>query len=219
MNLFIHKFNKLICSDSIFWKHYYRPLQQNDATARLILTSRSNAMISKQMTAKILPMILFLASFLHAAGSLSDGYILFGTFDGKATILMDKNGNATHTWTHESKNGYAVYLLDNGNLLRTAQVDANVRYPSAAMPVQGIIEEVDMESNILWTYQLANDTFITHHDMKPLPNGNILACAFELFTKEELAKCNIDTTLLSGGGGGFGGMSSKTLLLFTAGLM
>jgi len=152
-------------------------------------------------------------SFLFSsAAALSDGYIIYGTYDGTSTVLIDTTGSEVYTWDHTSKNGYSVYLLENGNVLRTAQVEGNVKYPSGAMPLQGIIEEVDAAGNVVWNYQLANDSLITHHDMKIMPNGHIIACAFEFKSKEQMVEVGVDTALLKGGGGGFGFGSSKGLL-------
>ncbi|MBN1575906.1 MAG: aryl-sulfate sulfotransferase [Chitinispirillaceae bacterium] len=167
-------------------------------------------MINKRISS-IIASFLISSITLPASASLSDGYILYGTYDGKTTILLDKNGEIVHTWTHTSKNGYVVYMLESGNILRSGVVANNVTYPTGAMPLQEIIEEVDSSSGVVWTYQLSNENYITHHDMKPMPDGHILACAFELMTREKMIAAGIDTALLTGGSG-MGGGRTKTLL-------
>ncbi|MBN2036699.1 MAG: aryl-sulfate sulfotransferase [Chitinispirillaceae bacterium] len=141
--------------------------------------------------------------------ALTDGYILVGAYSGKETFLIDKNGKTVWQWNHttlpDSLNGYSSYLLENGHLLRTAQAASNVKVPPNAAPRQGIIDEVDHAGNVVWTYTLANDTFMLHHDMKPLPPrsgetvGNILASTFSLHTKAEMKQAGVDTTILPRG--------------------
>lgn len=157
--------------------------------------------------------------FLHilparSPAALSDGYVLCGTYGGKSTVLIDRNGDVAYSWQHTTANGYSVYLLENGNLLRTAQVDQGTPYPSGAMPLQGRIEEVDPQDSVVWWYELSNDTMQLHHDMKVLPNGNILACSFILKTIEQMKEVGVDTTLLrySGFGGGGNSILAETIL-------
>ncbi|MBN1308567.1 MAG: aryl-sulfate sulfotransferase [Chitinispirillaceae bacterium] len=161
------------------------------------------------------PIILFSVFFalfpFGAFASFSEGYILYAAIDGTTTTLIDQTNTILHTWKHATKSGYAVYLLENGNILRTAQVDANAEYPVNAFPVQGIIEEVDSSGKVLWSYQLANETCITHHDMKPMPNGHILACAYEFKNKADLIAVGMDTAILTQGMPGFGGRSTGLL--------
>ncbi len=137
--------------------------------------------------------------------ALSDGYILCGAYGGKTTALIDKEGTIAKLWDHSTLtsnlNGYSCYLLENGNLLRTAQVGAMAKKPLNANPTQGVIDEVDSNGNVVWTYTLSNDTAMLHHDMKVLPNGNILAISFSVHTKTEMKRVGIDTSLLKSGMG------------------
>ena len=155
---------------------------------------------------KIAVMAFFSFAFISQAQAFSDGYILTGCYGGKSTYLIDKNGQVVQQWNHkklaDSLNGYSCYLLENGNLLRSAQVPMTARVPQNAAPRQGIIDELDRMGNVVWTYTLANDTFMLHHDMKPLPPGpgetvgNILASTFQIETKEEMIRVGVDTLLL-----------------------
>ncbi len=151
---------------------------------------------------------------LQSAATLSNGYVLCGAYSAKTTILLDKTGSITYSWNHTTPNGYSVYLLENGNLLRTAQVGSEVPVPAGAGPLQGLIEEVDPRGNVVWSYQLADSVYCTHHDMKTMPNGNIIACAFELKTKEDMKAVGIDTSLLTGGGMGGGGRTMLAEMIF-----
>ena len=46
-------------------------------------------------------------------------------------------------------------------------------------------ELFDWEGNRLWDYVYSNDNHHQHHDIEPLPNGNVLILAWERKSKEE----------------------------------
>jgi hypothetical protein len=153
---------------------------------------------------KITSIMFFLcAVYINRTMALSEGYILGGAYAGRSTVLIDKNGDFVHIWKHDSiidtLNGYSCYLLPNGNLLRTAQVITDKKL-TGAMPWQGAINEIDPWGRLVWRYVLSNDTFTLHHDIKPLPNGNVLATSFMVQTKAHMIAAGVDTNLLRSGG-------------------
>jgi hypothetical protein len=91
-----------------------------------------------------------------------NGYTIFNTNNSSVTYLIDNCGNLVHSWQGTSKPNLSVYLLENGNLLRTQNNG---------------VELLDFQSNIIWSY--ANPLLATHHDIEPLPNGNILILCVE----------------------------------------
>jgi hypothetical protein len=139
-------------------------------------------------------LVFILTFFLFNVSALTDGYIICGTFSGKTTVLLDKDGKTVKTWNHTSLNGYSCYLLPNGNLLWSGQ--ANGASPPNASPKNGIIEEVDSSGKTVWTYTLANDSMILHHDMKPMPNGHILATSFHYVAKATAVAAGLESSLM-----------------------
>jgi hypothetical protein len=88
-----------------------------------------------------------------------------------------------HTWESDFPPGVSVYLLDNGNLLRTAR---SPDVPFFLAPGQGgRIQEYTWEGELIWDFTLANENQIQHHDIEPLPNGNVLAIVWERKTREQ----------------------------------
>jgi hypothetical protein len=140
-------------------------------------------------------MAIFLTAFFADVSALTDGYIVCGTFSGKTTVLLDKDGKTVKTWNHTSLNGYSCYLLPNGNLLWSGQ--SNGASPPNAAPKNGIIEEDDSSSKAVWSYTLANDSMILHHDMKPMPNGHILATSFHYVLKATAVAAGIQSSLMA----------------------
>ncbi len=111
-----------------------------------------------------------------------DGYTLFAPLNSTTTYLIDINGNQVHSWKSNYKPGNSVYLLENGNLLRTGTVQNNVISSGGA---GGRIQEFDWEGNLVWDFNYSNDIHLQHHDIEYLPNGNILLVAWEYKTKQE----------------------------------
>ncbi len=122
---------------------------------------------------------------------------LFSPIRSTSTYLMDAAGNALHTWESAYTPGNAVYLLENGNLLRTGSIKPSKF--SGTGGSGGIIEEIAPDSTVLWAYQYANDQVQQHHDIEQIPNGNILIIAWELKTEGEAIAAGRDPNLLSEG--------------------
>ncbi|NQZ07367.1 MAG: aryl-sulfate sulfotransferase, partial [Algicola sp.] len=136
-----------------------------------------------------------LASFIAVASAFSsvvtantltpdqDEYTLFtpnGTLD---TFLIDKTGTTVHTWHSEHRPALSTYLLESGELLRTAAVpETPATFTGNA---GGMLEILDWQSNVVWSATIASETYMSHHDAEQLPNGNILVLAWEAKTADE----------------------------------
>lgn len=115
--------------------------------------------------------------------SASQGYILYSPLLSTTTYLIDSDKKVVHTWESDFPPGVSVYLLDNGNLLRTAR---SPDVPFFLAPGQGgRIQEYTWEGELVWDFPLADEHRIQHHDIEPLPNGNVLAIAWERKTRRQ----------------------------------
>lgn len=108
-----------------------------------------------------------------------NGYTLFG--NNEITYLIDNCGYQINSWESDYDPGLAMYLLENGQLLRTAKVSGSF----SAGGLGGRFELFDWNGNLLWEYIYANSTYHAHHDIAPLPNGNFLAIAWEKHSAAE----------------------------------
>jgi len=106
-----------------------------------------------------------------------NGNILFAPQASTTTYLIDNNGNVKHTWVSSYLPGQSVYMLENGNLLRTAKIVTV--WPGGA---GGGLQELTWNGNIIWDFTYYNDNHLSHHDIEILPNGNILMIAWEYKT-------------------------------------
>jgi hypothetical protein len=73
-------------------------------------------------------------------------------------------------------------LLENGHLLRAAMTKGPL---STGGGEGGRIEEYDWDGNLVWQFDYSTNLYMSHHDMRPLPNGNILVLAVEKKTYDE----------------------------------
>lgn len=111
-----------------------------------------------------------------------DGYVLFAPLTATTTYLIDKCGKQVHSWSNPYKPGIGVYLLKDGTLLRTGAVDNPV---FTAGGYGGVIQLLNWDSSVKWSYIISSSTECQHHDVCIMPNGNILAIVWESKTKPE----------------------------------
>lgn len=113
-----------------------------------------------------------------------DGYTLFTPERSNSVFLIDNCGNSIHTWTFNNVPKFTCYLLENGNLLRTGADTIEIR---------------DWDNNLIWEYNLlTNLNLLKHHDIEPLPNGNILCIVKENISEQAQIDLGKNPTLLNG---------------------
>jgi hypothetical protein len=132
----------------------------------------------------------------RADGAL-DGYTLYSPLTQETTYLVDMDGDVVHEWQHETQPGLYQYLEETGNLLRTSRA----RLPSRidANGFGGVVEEVDWDGNVVWSFEYGNDDVMQHHDIERLPNGNVLILAWEYRSGDEAIAAGRDPELLPDG--------------------
>lgn len=115
----------------------------------------------------------------HAPGSTDDGYVLFAPVPATTTYLLDKCGRQVHSWPSQYRPGQSVYLLPDGRLLRPGSTN-NATF--AAGGRGGVIELLAWNGAVQGRFTLSDATQCQHHDVRMLPNGNILALVWEART-------------------------------------
>ena len=114
------------------------------------------------------------------------GYVIFSPLQSSTTYLVDTDGNVVHTWESEFGPTGWVYLKENGNLVRGGrQPDAPVFGGGGQ---GGRLQEFTWDGKLIWDYRFATEKYLAHHDVAVMPNGNILAIAWEAKTYEEVVK-------------------------------
>lgn len=153
------------------------------------------------------PLLLFLAIYLHSGTAFSqtlglflndslsvNGYTLFS--NNKVTYLIDNCGFEVNRWESNYQSNSAIYLLENGNLLRSGRVSGSF----SGGGIGGRIELFSWEGDLLWAYDYATADYHQHHDIEPMPNGNILILAWEARTTQEAIQEGRSANSLGSGG-------------------
>ncbi len=109
-----------------------------------------------------------------------DAYTLFTLKN--TTYLINNCGQVINTWSSDFTPGFSVYLLPDGNLLRAEFNDNSGPF----IPGKGgRVAISDWNSNIIWHYDFSSSLTTQHHDICPLPNGNILVLLVEVKTESQ----------------------------------
>ena len=143
------------------------------------------------MNKKLLYLFIFFVHFeflaaqtvgvFHNDSTAFNGYTLFFPNVSKNTWLLDNCGNVVQRWESDFNPGLVAYLLENGDLLRTARIGSTFNGGGSG----GRIERYNWEGDLIWGYNHSSADFHQHHDIEYLPNGNILVIAWERYTTEE----------------------------------
>ena len=135
--------------------------------------------------------IVIIFSFNMLLSDVSDGYTLFTITTGPAqttynTQLIDNDYQIINEWNSDCRPASMAYLLPDSTLVYPCQQEEVVIPGLSAYG--GRIIKYDWHGNILWDWECEAD-YQLHHDIEPLPNGNILAIASEIispFTKADV---------------------------------
>ncbi len=145
----------------------------------------------------VLIMLICVLSIGATSQSTWGDYTLYSAQNSNKAYLLDMSGAIYHTWTFASsqKTSYSTYMLPGGTLVRTVSGMNSV----FSGPISVALQKVDYNGNVLWTFNHSSTTYCLHHDICPMPNGNILAIAYELKTSAEVvqAGCSLNTSFWS----------------------
>ncbi len=127
-----------------------------------------------------------------------DGYTLYSPINSVHTYLIDNCGNVVNTWESDRSPGLTSYLMPNGNLVRTRRENNTTVFFAGG--VSGAIEIFTWEGERIWEFFLSDEQNVLHHDISVLPNGNILALAYDLVPLEEILSLGRMPSLAPEGG-------------------
>lgn len=126
------------------------------------------------------------------------GYTLIAPMGSKKAYLIDLDGKVVKSW--ECGPGLGAYLLENGQLIRTATQGmggfgmggGGFGGPGAS----GRVVKYDWDGKLVWDYKAATEKQLSHHDVCPMPNGNVLMVVWDRKTKKECIAAGRKPTLV-----------------------
>ncbi len=113
---------------------------------------------------------------------LTDGYVMFGVPNSGSMYLINRKGEVVHEWKGNYGTFHA-YLMDDGSIVNSA-IDPDFPVFGFGGPY-GRIQKITWDNKMLWNFEYANEEHILHHDFTVMPNGNILALAYEAKSYDE----------------------------------
>ena len=108
---------------------------------------------------------------LYWQSSSTDGYSLFSPEINKKVYLIDNCGQKINEWNFTGVPTQTCHILPDGNLLRAGYNAIEIR---------------DWENNVVWSYDKQAHNLKQHHDIHPLPNGNILCLVSDVYGTSQM---------------------------------
>ncbi len=131
--------------------------------------------------------------FMNDTAQASKGYTLLSPMQSTMTYLINNEGRVVHKWSNSKYTpGRSLYLLSNGHLLRTGSVRNDSVFTGGGDG--GRIEEYTWGDTLVWNFNYCSSTYTAHHDIRRLPNGNILVLACEKKSLSEMLTAGFDTS-------------------------
>lgn len=126
------------------------------------------------------------------------GYNFIYPHNQSNVYLLDNCGRIVHSWEGQSDDrpGNTAYVLENGNLVKTKRNSNPNADPIWAGGGGAFVEIRNWENQFLHRFELNDSLFRLHHDIAPMPNGNILMIAWASKTYDEAVEAGRDTSIL-----------------------
>ena len=137
--------------------------------------------------------VLLMSLAVSSSQDVFEGYTLFtpqiGFGDNSSSKLMDNDFNIIQSWEHSNGPASMPYLIpgdepgfENTFLIYPYRV-SNPTMESGG--VGGAVQCLTWDDELVWEHVISNTDFQHHHDVEPLPNGNVLMIAWEKKTATE----------------------------------
>ena len=139
-----------------------------------------------------------LGVLVHEPGAF-EGYNLYSPLDGAGSYLIDNAGRVVHFWDAEYRS-YISYLQDDGTLMRMTTFGNGGNTHFFGGGAGHAVQELSWDGEVTWEYIYSSEEHLMHHDIEPLPNGNVLLIAWERKTVEEAIEAGRDPELMGEGG-------------------
>lgn len=114
---------------------------------------------------------------LKASADIEESLTLFSPEKNTEVYLVNNCGQKINEWSFSENPGATCYILENGNLLRAGKDSLEIR---------------NWQNDLIWSYAMNDNGYLQHHDIEPLPNGNILCVLTDTYTQAEIIEAGRD---------------------------
>ncbi len=108
---------------------------------------------------------------VYNSEEVSDGYTLFTPENNNVVYLINNCGGVVNNWTFQDQPNRTCYLLENGDVLRAGKE---------------FLQLNSWDDQVKWSFDVTTNELGQHHDIEPLPNGNILVIVYDRYSKEDI---------------------------------
>ncbi|MBK9718012.1 MAG: T9SS type A sorting domain-containing protein [Saprospiraceae bacterium] len=112
-------------------------------------------------------------------------YTLIAPNNSTTAQLVDTDAVVVKTWNlNGSMTGYSSHLMPGGFLWRTVRYSPN---SFAGGGQTGKVQKLAWDGTLLWDFVYSTTAYSMHHDICPMPNGNVLLISYEKRTAAEVS--------------------------------
>ena len=115
-----------------------------------------------------------------------DGQILFSPYYTTTTYLINSSGAVNHTWSSAYKPFTSAYWLGNGTILRPISSGG------------GGVQKILWDGTIAWDFRYNVAGCTCHHDIRYLPNGNVVMIVWETKTRDQAIASGRNPSTING---------------------
>jgi hypothetical protein len=151
--------------------------------ARLLPEDRRDNPGRYDMTRSVLiASLLCLLPITTAAEEALQGHTLVSPRNVGSSYLLDMEGVIVKAWHGTGYPASMAYMLPDSSILRPS-VDFAGEFQAGG--AGGRVQHIDANDVVVWDFFFSNADHQQHHDIEPMPGGNVLLIAWERKTRVE----------------------------------
>jgi hypothetical protein len=130
----------------------------------------------------LLPVLWVLLPVTALAQEPFPGWTLISPLDTNESFFVDIDLTTTSPLHGADAPAQVAYRLPDNSLLRPCR-DPNGAFQAGG--AGGRIQRISSSDHVVWDYFFSTSEHQQHHDVEPMPSGNVLVIAWELKTRQE----------------------------------
>ncbi len=124
-----------------------------------------------------------------------EGYYLIYPENQSSVFLLDDCGRIVNEWQDSlSGPGKTAYFTDDGDLLKAKTSGILYDNSFGAGGAGGVVELRNWDNDLLWRYIAADSLIRQHHDVHPMPDGNVLMILWQKYGLDDIVNAGFDTS-------------------------